>query len=190
MFIQTQDTPNPNTLKFLPGCEVCAQETAEFLTVEEAEQSPLAAKLFTITGISSVFFGEDFIAITKKQEEEWEYLKPVLLGIIMEHFTSGAPLFFSATQKKATQFEEESFDPKDSETVQAIKTLLAQRVQPAVAQDGGEIRFKGYKNGIVYLSMRGACAGCPSATLTLKQGVENLLRHFLPQISHIEAVSE
>lgn len=186
MFIETQTTPNPNSLKFLPLQPVMENGTREFHSLEEAEAlSPLAADLFRVEGVERVFFGKDFISITKNNDE-WTYVKPEILGLIMEHFVEKRPLFYPENENNFNKLQE-FFDSKDQDIVTAIKDLLDTRIRPAVAQDGGDIQFHGYENGVVYLYMRGACSGCPSASLTLKQGVENLLRHFIPDIIRVEA---
>ncbi|WP_336279583.1 NifU family protein [Bartonella sp. CB175] len=192
MFIQTETTPNPATLKFLPGRVVLPQGVLEFYSQEEtANTSPLAAKLFNIPNVKGVFLGYDFITITKK-DGEWQHLKPAILGTIMEHFLSGAPVITTdaATKAQTNALNEEFYDEKDAETVLIIKELLETRVRPAVANDGGDITFRGFENGIVYLNMRGACAGCPSSTATLKYGIENLLRHFIPEVLGVEAMPQ
>jgi Fe-S cluster biogenesis protein NfuA len=182
MFIQTEPTPNPATLKFLPGRGVLASGTLDMRDKEAATRSPLAERLFGITGVSGVFFGSDFIAVTKNAGE-WQQLKPAILGAIMEHFMSGAPIV-SGTDGAASGGDE-FFEEKDSETVAAIKELIEARVRPAVANDGGDITFRGFKDGIVYLDMKGACSGCPSSTATLRHGIENLLRHYLPDVVEV-----
>lgn len=183
MFIETVSTPNPNTLKFIPGCDVLPGSTREYKNPIEAEESPLAAKIFSIDGVSGVFFSDDFITVTKTAFE-WPQLKPIILGEIMDHFLSGKPLIVGVSQDK----KEEFFDPKDSETVDKIKDLIQTRVRPAVAHDGGDITFQGFKSGTVYLNLQGACAGCPSSTMTLKNGIENLLKHYIPEVMEVEAV--
>lgn len=185
MFIQTEATPNPATLKFIPGEQVLADGTRDFRTMEEAvAQSPLAGRLFEINNVSGVFLGADFIAVTQ-ENGEWQHLKPAILGAIMDHFMSDAPILLDqAVETTETEF----FDEADETTVSTIKELLDTRVRPAVAQDGGDITFHGFKDGIVYLQMRGACAGCPSSTATLKHGIENLLRHFVPEVSEVRPV--
>ena len=183
MFIQTEPTPNPATLKFLPGRTVLASGTLDMRDKEAAAQSPLAERLFGVAGVSGVFFGSDFIAVTKGAGE-WQQLKPAILGAIMEHFMSGAPII-SGTDTAASTQEDEFFEVKDSETVAAIKELIEARVRPAVANDGGDITFRGFKDGIVYLDMKGACSGCPSSTATLRHGIENLLRHYLPDVVEV-----
>ncbi|MDH6231239.1 Fe-S cluster biogenesis protein NfuA [Mesorhizobium soli] len=190
MFIQTEATPNPATLKFLPGKEVLTQGTADFRDAEAAAQaSPLAGRLFDIPGVTGVFFGYDFITVSK-DGPDWQHLKPAILGAIMEHFMSGAPVM-AAGDHAATHHDEsgEFYNEEDTEIVATIKELLDTRVRPAVAQDGGDITFRGYENGTVFLHMKGACSGCPSSTATLKHGIQNLLRHFLPEVEHVEQIS-
>ncbi|MCZ2158948.1 NifU family protein [Bartonella sp. 220] len=192
MFIQTETTPNPATLKFLPGRVVLSEGVLEFRDREEAaKNSPLAAKLFNIPNINGVFLGYDFITVSK-QEGEWQHLKPIILGTIMEHFLSGDPVITTnaSAQAQTDALNEEFYDEKDAEIVLTIKELLEKRVRPAVANDGGDITFRGFENGIVYLNMRGACAGCPSSTATLKHGIENLLRHFIPEVLGVEAMPQ
>ncbi|WP_181700367.1 NifU family protein [Chthonobacter albigriseus] len=186
MFIQTEATPNPATLKFLPGRVVYDDGPLEFRSEAEAAASPLAAALFTVPGVTSVFFGYDFITVTKN-DSDWARLKPAVLGAIMEHFMSGAPILAGADRGSADVAED--YDPADEETVATIKELLDTRVRPAVAADGGDITFRSFKDGVVYLNMRGACAGCPSSTATLRHGIQNLLRHFLPEVSEARATS-
>ena len=173
MFIQTEETPNPATLKFLPGQPVLPGKNLEFRSLEEASSSPLAQILFKIDGVIGVFLSEDFISITKDGSREWALMKPSLLGAIMEHFTAKRPIVLEAQ----TNGDNETGDQEDDEIVSQIKELLYTRVRPAVAQDGGDIVFEDFTDGIVTLQMRGACAGCPSSSATLKMGVENLLRH-------------
>jgi len=186
MFIQTEATPNPATLKFLPGRAVLADSTLDMRDKAEAESSPLAERLFEIDGVTGVFFGSDFITVTKSAGE-WQQLKPAILGAIMEHYQSGEPVAAGA-QTEESLGEGESFAPEDAETVKTIKELLETRVRPAVAQDGGDITFQGYRDGIVFLHMRGACSGCPSSTATLRHGIENLLRHFIPEVQEVRPV--
>lgn len=190
MFIQTEATPNPATLKFLPGTVVMQSGSADFTDPDEASASPLAEQLFLIPGVSGVFFGYDFISVTRDGNEEdgfdWQHLKPAILGTIMEHFVTGKPVMASSSVPETP--EEEDFDPADQEVVDTIKELLDTRVRPAVAQDGGDITFHGYRDGIVYLHMKGACAGCPSSTATLKHGIQNLLKHFIPEVREVEPV--
>lgn len=192
MFIQTEATPNPATLKFLPGKEVLAEGTADFRDADgAAAASPLAGKLFSIAGVTGVFFGYDFVTVTKEDGPEWQHLKPAILGAIMEHFMSGAPVMAVGSQATAdrTELEGEFYDEADKEIVVTIKELLDTRVRPAVAQDGGDITFRGYENGTVFLNMKGACAGCPSSTATLKHGIQNLLKHFVPEVQQVEQVA-
>ena len=188
MFIQTEATPNPQTLKFIPGKPVFDQGNLEFLSAHEAAHSPLAMRLFGIEGVETVFLGSDFISVTKGGPE-WQQLKPAVLGAIMEHYMSGDPVMLESSDAPEPQ-EDEFFEEGDLETVNVIKELLETRVRPAVAQDGGDIVFKGYRDNIVYLTMRGACAGCPSSTVTLQHGIENLLRHFLPEIKGVRPAEE
>ncbi len=173
MFIQTEATPNPATLKFLPGRAVLAHGTLEMRDKNEAARSALAERLFDVPGVSGVFFGSDFITVSKNAGE-WQQLKPAILGAIMEHFMSGAPIVKDEAASPAAG--NEFFDPADADTVATIKELIDTRVRPAVANDGGDITFRGYKDGVVYLDMKGSCSGCPSSTATLKHGIQNLLR--------------
>jgi Fe-S cluster biogenesis protein NfuA len=183
MFIQTEATPNPATLKFIPGREVLPSGTLDMPTREAAVQSPLAEKLFDIPNVGGVFYGTDFITITKTAGE-WQEIKPAVLGAIMEHFISGAPLLADGASHEGDHGDE-FYDEKDAETVATIKDLIETRVRPAVANDGGDITFKGYKEGVVFLSMKGACSGCPSSTATLQHGIQNLLRHFVPDVVEV-----
>jgi Fe-S cluster biogenesis protein NfuA len=184
MFIQTEQTPNPATLKFLPGCTVMARGTANFTEAAAARVSPLAEQLFSLPGVCGVFFGADFITVTKGEEADWYHLKPVILAAVMEHFTTGRPVML--TDDAAP--DETNADPEDDEIVTAIKELLETRVRPAVAQDGGDIIFYDYEDGVVYLHMQGSCSGCPSSTATLKAGIENMLRHYIPEVVEVRAV--
>ena len=184
MFIQTESTPNPATLKFLPGQSVLELGTADFPSVEAAGKSPLATRIFTVSGVTGVFFGTDFVTVTKAEAVDWGHIKPAILGAIMEHYQSGAPVI-EGEQAAAHQ----AHDGPDSDIVRQIKELLDTRVRPAVAQDGGDITFHGFDRGIVYLHMKGACAGCPSSTLTLKMGIENLLRHYIPEVTEVRPVA-
>lgn len=185
MFIQTERTPNPATLKFLPGREVMgAGGTADFRDAKAADASPLAAALFALGEVEGVFFGSDFITVTKAEAADWQALKPRILGTIMEHFTAGAPLIKEGARLEAPA-EQPAEDEADGEIVSQIKALLDEKVRPAVAQDGGDIIYHGYKDGIVYLHMQGACSGCPSSTMTLKQGIENLLRYYIPEVTEV-----
>jgi Fe-S cluster biogenesis protein NfuA len=186
MFIQTEATPNPATLKFLPGRAVLETGTLDMPTKEAAAQSPLAERLFELPNIGGVFFGSDFISVTKT-DGEWQQIKPAILGAIMEHYMSGAPLLAAEAQPVA-EGADEFFDTADAETVATIKDLIETRVRPAVAGDGGDITFKGYKEGVVFLHMKGACSGCPSSTATLRHGIQNLLRHFLPEVTEVRPV--
>jgi Fe-S cluster biogenesis protein NfuA len=184
MFIQTEETPNPATLKFLPGRVVLEEGTRDFRSAEEAEVSPLATRIFAIDGISGVFLGHDFVTVTR-DEAEWPHIKPAVLGAIMEHYLSGAPVLAEGATEDA---DDGNFDEADAETVAVIKELIETRVRPAVANDGGDITFHGFRDGVVFLHMRGSCAGCPSSTATLKQGIENLLRHFVPDVTEVRPV--
>jgi Fe-S cluster biogenesis protein NfuA len=186
MFIQTEATPNPATLKFLPGRAVLETGTLDMPTKQTASQSPLATRLFDIPNVAGVFFGSDFISVTKSGGE-WQQIKPAILGAIMEHYLSGAPLLADNAQP-ADAGTDEFFDANDAETVAIIKDLIETRVRPAVAGDGGDITFKGYKEGIVFLQMKGACSGCPSSTATLQHGIQNLLRHFVPEVNEVRPV--
>jgi Fe-S cluster biogenesis protein NfuA len=186
VFIQTEPTPNPATLKFLPGRAVMEDGTYDARDAETAERSPLARALMQIPGVSGVFFAPDFISVTKN-EGEWQHLRPAILGVVTEFYLSGAPLFQSeapAEEAGAGEF----FAAEDADTVDAIKELLETRVRPAVASDGGDITFKGFRDGVVYLGMKGACSGCPSSTATLKHGIENLFKHFLPEVRGVEQI--
>jgi Fe-S cluster biogenesis protein NfuA len=182
MFIQTEQTPNPASLKFLPGCEVMGRGVAEFTDKEKAKTSPLAEKLFTIGGVAGVFFGSDFITITKDDKADWITLKTMILGTLMEHFSTGQPVMLNEDGGA-------EIDENDSDIVKQIKELLETRIRPVVAQDGGDIVFHDFREGVVYLHMRGACAGCPSSTATLKNGIENLLKHFVPEVNEVRAVN-
>ncbi len=185
MFIQTETTPNPATLKFLPGRAVLKGGTRDFRDAGEAGAvSPLAARLFEIDGVTGVFLGSDFVSVTKNGGE-WQHLTPAVLGAIMEHFLSGEPVLFAGGDAAGGG---EDFDAKDAEVVAAIKELIETRVRPAVANDGGDIIFHGYRAGTVYLKMHGACSGCPSSTATLRHGIENLLKHFIPEVESVQAV--
>ncbi len=186
MFIQTEATPNPATLKFLPGQTVLETGTADFASADSAGQSPLATRIFAVDGVTGVFFGNDFVTVTKTEAVAWEHLKPAILGAIMEHFQSGQPAIEGTAGTEASGHAEHSGE--DAEIVGQIKELLDSRVRPAVAQDGGDITFHGFDRGVVYLHMQGACAGCPSSTLTLKMGIENLLRHYIPEVTEVRPV--
>ncbi|NBR78690.1 MAG: NifU family protein [Alphaproteobacteria bacterium] len=187
MFIQTEDTPNPATLKFLPGRAVTGDRPpADFPNKAAAEASPLAEALFTVDGVESVFLGSDFIAVTKGAGE-WQLIKPALLQIIMSHFVEERPVLLENAAGADVQDVAEADGP-DAEIISVIKQIIDTRVRPAVAQDGGDIVFHGYDDGVVSLHMRGACAGCPSATATLKHGIENLLKHYVPSVTEVRAV--
>jgi Fe-S cluster biogenesis protein NfuA len=186
MFIQTESTPNPATLKFLPGQTVLDAGTADFASSDAAAASPLATRIFAVPGVTGVFFGHDFVTVTKAEGQDWAHLKPGILGAIMEHFTSGAPVMAGGGGGGAGHA---AHDGPDSAIVGQIKELLDTRVRPAVAQDGGDITFHGFDRGVVYLHMQGACAGCPSSTLTLKMGIENLLRHYIPEVTEVRQVA-
>lgn len=180
MFIQTEATPNPATMKFLPGCTVMAEGSVNFPQADAASNSPLAKRLFALEGVSGVFLGSDFVTVTKEGSEDWETIKPIILGALMDHFTSGDPVMIgSGPVSEAAE---------DDEITAQIKELLDTRVRPAVAQDGGDIVFEGYEDGIVYLHMQGSCSGCPSSTATLKHGIENMLRYYIPEIQEVRAV--
>ena len=183
MFIQTENTPNPATLKFLPGCPVMETGTANFTNAGESGRSPLATSVFGVEGAVGVFLGADFITVTKSDDRDWDIIKPQILGAIMEHFESGEPVMTeSAEQGDAEESKTENdLDKK-------IKELIDTRVRPAVAQDGGDIIYKGFEDGVVYLHMQGACAGCPSSTATLKHGIENMLRHYIPEVTEVRAI--
>ena len=187
MFIQTEETPNPTTLKFLPGRAVLTSGTLDMRDPTTAERSPLAQRLFSISGISAVFFGADFITVTK-EDGDWMLLKPAILGAIMEHFMSGAPILADGGQSTDDDGDE-FYDADDAGTVAAIKELIETRIRPAVAGDGGDITFRGFREGIVYLDMKGSCAGCPSSSATLKHGIQNLLQHFIPDVVEVRPMS-
>jgi len=186
MFIQTESTPNPATLKFLPGQAVMDMGTADFPTAEAAVSSPLAQRIFAAGNVTGVFFGLDFVTVTKEDAAEWDHIKPAILGAIMEHYQSGQPVMADGQTAASGHAEH---DGENGEIVDQIKELLDTRVRPAVAQDGGDITFHGFERGVVYLHMQGACAGCPSSTLTLKMGIENLLRHYIPEVVEVRPVA-
>jgi Fe-S cluster biogenesis protein NfuA len=186
MFIQTESTPNPATLKFLPGRSVLENGTADFPNGSSAGKSPLASRIFAVDGVAGVFFGTDFVTVTKAGDVDWNHIKPAILGAIMEHFQSGQPVIEGDGAGAAGHA---AHDGPDSDIVNQIKELLDTRVRPAVAQDGGDITFHGFDRGVVYLHMQGACAGCPSSTLTLKMGIENLLRHYIPEVLEVRPVA-
>jgi len=186
MFIQTEETPNPATLKFLPGRAVMESGTANFPTAVQAERSPLALALFDIEGVSGVFLGGDFITVTKTLEQDWHLMKPTILGVIMEHFTANRPVIVEIAGSGAAAGADSG--DEDSEIVGQIKELLETRVRPAVAQDGGDIIFQGFEEGVVYLHLQGSCSGCPSSTATLKMGIENMLKHYIPEVTEVRAI--
>ena len=183
MFIETEGTPNPATLKFLPGVDVMGVGTADFASEDAATRSPLASAIFALPGVTRVFLGGDFITVTKSEDENWSALKPSVLGVVMDHFVAGRPVIEGAGDEAA-----EDVLPEDQEIVDAIKELLDTRVRPAVASDGGDIVFRGYRDGVVRLHMQGACSGCPSSSATLKHGIENMLRHYVPEVRTVEQV--
>ncbi len=185
MFIETESTPNPATLKFLPGLPVMGAGTADFPAAELAGPSPLASFLFTLPGVARVFLGGDFVTVTKADAAEWQALRPLVLGAIMEHFVAGRPVM----DGQAALGLEDEVAPGDQEIVDQIKELLDTRVRPAVASDGGDIVFRGYRDGVVRLHMQGACSGCPSSAATLKHGIENMLRHYVPEVQAVEQVA-
>lgn len=185
MFIQTEATPNPATLKFIPGRVVLDSGTLEFANPEAAARSPLAQRLFAVPGVNGVFYGSDFITVTKN-DGEWQHMKPAILGAIMEHYMSGAPMLADGSvDGDDDDTADEFFNESDAETVTMIKDLIETRVRPAVASDGGDITFRGFRDGIVYLNMKGSCAGCPSSTATLQHGIQNLLKHFVPDVVEV-----
>lgn len=184
MFIQTESTPNPNTMKFLPGQPVLGDKTAFFTDAENAKASPLASALFVLKDIRAVFFGSDFITVTKTESSNWDALKPQILTTVMEHYQSGLPLMKPVTEKAAS--DATAYSEDEQEIVDQIVELIETRVRPAVAQDGGDIVFHSFKEGIVKLTMHGACSGCPSSTATLKSGIENMLKHYIPEVVAVE----
>lgn len=181
MFIETEGTPNPATLKFLPGRDVAGAGTADFADAASAGRSPLAAAVFALPGVARVFLGADFVTVTKNDLADWQALRPQVLGAIMEHFVAGRPVLLGDASEA-----EEDVRPEDREIVDQIKELLDTRVRPAVAGDGGDIVFRGYRDGVVRLHMQGACSGCPSSSATLKHGIENMLRHYVPEVQAVE----
>tara|TARA_Y100000590_G_scaffold366293_1_gene425557 strand:- start:62 stop:625 length:564 start_codon:yes stop_codon:yes gene_type:complete len=185
MFIQTEKTPNPQTLKFLPGKVVMEEGTAFFQTYEDGENSPFAKRLFKVDGVEGVFFGSDFITITKKESIDWQVMKPLLLNSIMDHFNSGDKTINIIEKKDNSSLKT---NQNDTEVVKQIKELLDTRVRPAVAMDGGDIVYNSFKDGIVYLHMQGACSGCPSSTATLKMGIENMLKHYVPEVQEVRPI--
>ena len=189
MLIQTEPTPNPATLKFLPGETVMPSGTRDFATPEEAEASPLAEAIFSTGDVEGVFFGRDFVSVTAAPSVEWRDLKPQVLSVLLDHFSSGAPLFKAGTAA-GIAVAPETFDdnPEDADIVAQIRELIDTRVRPAVAQDGGDIVYRGFQKGTVFLALQGACSGCPSSTMTLKNGIESLLKHYVPEVETVEAV--
>ena len=190
MLIQTEPTPNPATLKFLPGETVMTAGTRDFAAPEDAEVSPLAEAIFSLGDVEGVFFGRDFISVTAAPGVEWRHLKPQVLGILLDHFSSGAPLFRagSAAGIAVAGDDEVGDEGEDADVVAQIKELIETRVRPAVAQDGGDIVYRGFRQGTVFLALQGACSGCPSSTMTLKNGIEGLLKHYVPEVESVEAV--
>jgi Fe-S cluster biogenesis protein NfuA len=182
VFIQTEETPNPETLKFLPGCVVMPEGTASYISGQPCDNSPLAARLMNLEGVTGVFFGSDFVTITREPAQEWYLLKPHILGLLMEHFVTNLPVVTGEAEGTTP-----SYDTSDPLIFQ-IRELLDTRIRPAVAQDGGDIVFHSFEDGIVYLKMQGACSGCPSSTATLKSGIENMLRHYVPEVTEVRAI--
>ena len=182
LFIETEQTPNPATLKFLPGRSIMASGTADFTSAEKAERSPLATRLFQVEGVTGVFLGADFVTVTKGDGRSWQVMKPAILGVIMEHLTANRPILLEETAAAAPVGEED-------ELTAQIRELIDTRVRPAVAQDGGDIIFQGFEDGVVYLHMQGSCAGCPSSTATLKMGIENMLKHYVPEVVEVRQVA-
>jgi len=190
MLIQTETTPNPSTLKFLPGQAVMSGGTRDFATPEEAEASPLAEAIFSTGDVEGVFFGSDFISVTAAPGADWAYLKPQVLSVLLDHFASDAPLFRAGSAAGISVAPADNFaeNPEDADIVAQIRELIETRVRPAVAQDGGDIVYRGFDKGTVYLALHGACSGCPSSTMTLKNGIEGLLKHYVPEVEAVEAV--
>ena len=188
MFIQTEATPNPEVLKFLPGREVLGEGSRDFRSMEEAQVSPLAADLFDIEGVNRVFFGTDFVTVGKDPVHDWPHLKAPILAAIMDHFTSGRPLFDESDALSGGHDQDVVYEGEAAQIVAEIKDLLDTRIRPAVAQDGGDILFNRFEadTGVVWLHMRGACSGCPSSSATLKAGVENMLKHYVPEVTRVE----
>ena len=187
MFIQTEDTPNPATLKFSPGCTVMPKGTAAFSAKDDHSNSPLAQNLFAISAVTGVFFGSDFITVTKNDDISWDLLKPEILSVIMDHFVSGNEVILTPQKSSAAKNQVQD---GDSDIVKQIKELIEDRVRPAVAMDGGDIIFHKYEDNIVYLEMHGSCAGCPSSGVTLKSGIESMLKHFIPEIKEVVSIEE
>jgi len=190
MLIQTETTPNPATLKFLPGQAVMDHGTRDFATAEDAEASPLAEAIFSIGNVEGVFFGRDFVSVTAAPDVEWRQLKPQVLAVLLDHFASEAPLFRAGSAAEISVPPDEAIeeDPADAQVVAQIRELIDTRVRPAVANDGGDIVYRGFKDGKVYLALQGACSGCPSSTMTLKQGIEGLLKYYVPEVESVEAI--
>jgi Fe-S cluster biogenesis protein NfuA len=187
MLIETETTPNPATLKFLPGQVVMATGTRDFADPEEAEASPLAAALFSLGDVTGVFFGREFVSVTIAPGSDWSDVKPQVLGILLDHFASGAPLFMAGSAAGIAIADDFADNPEDADIVEQIKELIETRVRPAVARDGGDIVYRGFDRGTVYLAMHGACSGCPSSSATLKQGIETLLKHYVPEVTEVRA---
>jgi Fe-S cluster biogenesis protein NfuA len=191
MFIETETTPNPATLKFLPGEQVMPAGTREFTSPEAAEASPLAEALFSLGDVTGVFYGRDFVSVSAAEGVDWSALKPQVVAVLLDHFVSQAPLFAGPDASGIlVPYEadvELDDDPADADVVAQIKELIETRVRPAVANDGGDIIYRGFREGVVYLKMQGACSGCPSSTATLKQGIEGLLKHYVPEVSEVRA---
>lgn len=185
MFIQTQDTPNPQTLKFLPGVEVLKSGTRSYENADDCNDAPIAKTIFEVEGVKSIFLAKDFISVTKQEDQDWEYLKPLVLAAIMDHFLAGMPTVMESSAKE----EAENKTPESSDDItNQIIDLIETRVRPAVAQDGGDIVFRDFKEGVVYLELQGACSGCPSSTITLKSGIENMLKHYIPEVESVESI--
>lgn len=191
MFIETEITPNPATLKFLPGQQVMAAGSRDFVDEEQAEASPLAQALFSLGDVSGVFFGRDFISVTAGEGVDWGALKPQVVAILLDHFISGAPLFQAGSAAgisvPAEDEDDLGDDPADADIVGQIKDLLETRIRPAVANDGGDVLYRGYREGVVYLKMQGACSGCPSSSATLKNGIESLIKYYVPEVTEVRA---
>ena len=189
MFIQTENTPNPSTLKFIPEAKILDKGTFEFKTKDEAKISPLALRLFENKDVKSIFFGIDFITVTKSESIDWEVIKPDILSRLMDFFSSGLPVVDNGNTADKKIESGKKYNKKDSKIVLQIKELLEEKIKPAVAQDGGDIQFVRYEDDIVFLELRGSCAGCPSSTLTLKSGIENMLKYYIPEIKSVEAIN-
>ncbi len=185
MFIQTEETPNPATLKFLPGQVVLESGTAEFTSLEECGNSPLAQRLFSVQGVSGVFLGADFVSVSKEEDADWSMLKSMVLAVLMEHLSTGQPIVLDSGKYSSDESGED-----DDEITAQIKELIETRVRPSVMMDGGDIVFESFEDGVVLLRMKGACSGCPSSTMTLKDGIENMLRHFVPEVTEVQSVAD